>query len=185
MTFSYQYPELSKVPELNRNGLCSYGNMLDLLDDVDFGVSHPRYLSYVQRLARSKLQVAKISFSGQLTEFQPAEDAISGSHPTTEAITNGLAEILLCLFMPWEDLGPVLRRSRERGNNYSQIWATVEPTLSPHNQDFARNIDLLRKFKEDCQADAKLRESATASAAYEPYDHDIEEIQPTDFYSDD
>jgi hypothetical protein len=156
-----------------------------VLDDVNFDVSHPRHLSHVQHLARSKSQVTTISFSGQLTEFQPAEDAISGGHPMTEAIINDLAEILLGLFTPWQDLAPLLRRSKEQGDNYSRLWATVEPTLSPHNRDFAKNIDLLRKSKADCQADAKLRESAAVSAAYDSYDHDIGEIHPTDFYSDD
>lgn len=111
-----------------------------VLDDVDFDVSHPRYLSHVQRLARSKSQVATISFSGQLTEFQPKEDAISGIHPTTEAITNDLAEILLGLFIPWQDLGPLLCRSKEQGKNHSQIWATVEPTLSLHITEISQEI---------------------------------------------
>lgn len=38
------------------------------------------------------------------------------------------------------------------------IWTVVEPTLAAHIRDFARNIKLLRKSKEDCRADAKLRE---------------------------
>ena len=109
----------------------------------------------------------------------------SGGHQTTEAIVNDLTDILLGLFISWEDLHPFFRRSTEQGNNCSQLWATVEPTLSPHNRDFASNIDLLRKSKEYCQADAKLRESATESAAYDLYDHDIGEVQSTDFYSDD
>lgn len=56
---------------------------------------------------------------------------------------------------------------------------------SPHTRDFARNIDLLRKSKEDCQADAKLRESAAASSAYDTDDHNIGESDPTDCYLDD
>ncbi|KAJ5100152.1 hypothetical protein N7532_007153 [Penicillium argentinense] len=183
--YKWRGPHLACLPFFEYCMLVRTMNVRDaVLDDVDFDVSHPRYLSHVQRLARSKSQVATISFSGQLTEFQPAEDAISGGHPTTEAIINDLAEILLGLFIPWEDLGPLLCRSKEQGNNYPQIWATVEPTLSPHNRDFARNIDLLRKSKEDCQADAKLRESAAASAAYDSYDHHMGVIQRTDSYSD-
>ncbi|KAJ5091039.1 hypothetical protein N7532_009723 [Penicillium argentinense] len=43
---------------------------------------------------------------------------------------------------------------------YSTVWAIIEPTLAPHNREFAANIELLRKSKEDCQADARLRASA-------------------------
>lgn len=184
--YKWRGPHLASLPFFEYCMLVRTKNVRDaVLDDVDFDVGHPRHLSHVQRLARSKSQVATISFSGQLTEFQPAEDAISGGHPMTEAIINDLAEILLGLFTPCQDLAPLLRRSKEQGGNYSQLWATVEPTLSPHNRDFARNIDLLRKSKADCQADAKLRESVAVSAAYDSYDHDIGEVQPTDFYSDD
>lgn len=184
--YKWRGPHLASLVFFEYCMLVRTKNVRDaVLDDVDFDDSHPRHLSHVQRLARSKSQVTTISFSGQLTEYQLAEDAISGGHPRTEAIINDLAEILLGLFTPWQDLGPLLRRSKERGETYSQLWATVEPTLSPHNRDFARNIDLLRKSKADCQADAKLRESAAVSAAYDSYDHDIGEIQPTDFYSED
>jgi hypothetical protein len=39
----------------------------------------------------------------------------------TEAIINDLAEILLGLFTPWQDLAPLLRRSKEQGDNYSRL----------------------------------------------------------------
>jgi hypothetical protein len=46
---------------------------------------------------------------------------------------------------------------------YCTVWVIVEPTLAPHNREFAANIELLRKSnrksKEDCQADAKRRTS--------------------------
>lgn len=59
----------------------------------------------------------------------------------------------------------------------------VEPTLAPHNQDFASNIELLRKSKEDCTADVKLRESANR-AAHDSFDRDVDELEPVDFYFD-
>jgi hypothetical protein len=39
------------------------------------------------------------------------------------------------------------------------VWAVIEPNLAPHNREFVANIKLLRKSKEDYQANAKLRTS--------------------------
>jgi hypothetical protein len=78
-----------------------------ILADIDFDEHHPRYNTHVQQQARTQLQVATVTFSGQLTEFQPAEDAVLGGHPKTEAILNDVAEILLGLFVPWNRLLPL------------------------------------------------------------------------------
>lgn len=99
--YKWRGPHLASLPFFEYCMLVRNKNVRDaFLDDLGFDVHHPRYLSHVQRLARSKSQVATISFSAQLTEFQPAEDAISGGHPTTEAILNDLAEFLLGLSIP-------------------------------------------------------------------------------------
>ncbi|KAJ5098843.1 hypothetical protein N7532_005844 [Penicillium argentinense] len=125
--------------------------------DLDFDAAHPRYTTHVQHLAQKPAHVATVTFKGQLTQFQEAEDAISGGHPATEAILNDVAQILLGLFVPWHDLSAILSQFTSQENIYSIVWTIAQPTLAPHNREFAANIELLRKSKEDCQADAKLR----------------------------
>jgi hypothetical protein len=49
-------------------------------------------------------ETATVIFSGQLTEFQIAEDSLPGGLPKAAAILNAMAEILLYLFIPWETL---------------------------------------------------------------------------------
>ena len=128
--------------------------------DFDFDPAHPRYTTHIQRLAQCPAQVATVTFKGLITQFQAAEDSVAGGHPATEAILNDIAEILLGLFVPWHDLSAILTQFTTQENMYSTVWAIMEPTLAPHNREFAANIELLRKSKEDCQADARLRASA-------------------------
>lgn len=128
--------------------------------DIEFDPAHPRYSTHTQRIAQTPAQVATVTFKGQLTQFQTDEDSIPGGHPQTDAILNDLAEILLGLFVPWHDLSAILSQFPTTQNTYCRVWTVVEPTLAPHNREFAANIDLLRKSKEDCHTDAKLRRSA-------------------------
>ena len=75
--------------------------------------------------------------------------------------------MLLGLFVPWNQL-PALSRlhTAQCGttrDSYAKIWSIVEPTLSPHNRNFASNIELLQKSKEDSQIDAALRRAMNGS----------------------
>jgi hypothetical protein len=70
-------------------------------EDISFDEAHPRYRTHIQRLAHSPSQMATVTLQGELSEFQAAEDSVLGGHPITTAIQNGLAEILLGLFIPW------------------------------------------------------------------------------------
>ncbi|KAL2841291.1 hypothetical protein BJX68DRAFT_245611 [Aspergillus pseudodeflectus] len=96
---------------------------------------------------------------------------------------NDLAELLLGLFVPWEKLSPLFIRHATQLNPCMQVWAIVEPTLAPHIRDFARNVELLRKSKEDCQADAKSRASANQHAS-PLFDNDTEDLGLADISSD-
>lgn len=154
-----------------------------MLDDVNFEPEHPRYATHVQRLARMHSQVSTVTFNGQLSECQVAEDAVPGGHPKTEAIVNDLAELLLGLFVPWKHISPLFIRYATQINPCMQVWTTVEPTLAPHIRDYARNIELLRKSKEDCQADAKSRTSANHHASH-LFDNDVEDTALADIASD-
>lgn len=128
--------------------------------DIDFHPNHPRHVTHVQRIAHTHSEISTVTLQGQLTQFQAAEDAIPGGHPTTVAIVNDVAEILLGLFVPWEALPRLFQQHAynitTQHDACSHIWSVIEPTLPPHNQAFARNVQLLRKSQEDCQADAAL-----------------------------
>jgi hypothetical protein len=78
-------------------------------DDIPFTDAHPKHRTHIQRLAQSPSQTATVTLQGELTEFQSVEDAIPGRHPTTTAIQNDLAEVLLGLFVPWESLALATR----------------------------------------------------------------------------
>jgi hypothetical protein len=45
-----------------------------------------------------------VDFNGQFSECQSEEDHIPGGRPTTNAIKNDVAEVLLGLFVPWDQL---------------------------------------------------------------------------------
>jgi hypothetical protein len=115
----------------------------------------------VQRLALSPKQIVTVILQGQLTEFQTAEDLLPGGHPATNAILNDMAEIFLGLFIPWERLPDLVQQPLPTATEhipYHPVWSSVEPTLPPYIRTFAKNIELLRKSKEDCQADALLQQ---------------------------
>jgi hypothetical protein len=94
---------------------------------------------------------------------------------------NDVAEILLGLFVPWDQLSNLFRPYCTKMDAYIQIWTAVEPTLAFHNRAFARNIELLRKSKEDCQADAKMWRSVNGAA---DSFHDADEYELASFDSD-
>lgn len=143
--------------------------------DIPFNDQHPKYHTHLQRLARSQAQTATVTLQGELTEFQAAEDSVPGGHPTTTAIQNDLAEILLGLFVPWGDLLSLVQRiPTQAGYPHSilhQVWTLVEPTLPTYCRTFAQNIDLLRKSKDDCQADAVFRKRTSQHTSM--IDHEL------------
>jgi hypothetical protein len=145
--------------------------------DLEFDPKHPKHGIQVQHLVRKKSQVATITFSGQLSQFQAEEEGVPGGHPVTTAMQNDLAEVLLGLFVPWNQL-PAL--SRKHVSDYgttrdacAKIWSIVEPSLAPHNRNFANNIELLRKSKEDSQIDAALRRAMNGSE--DTFNHDLDD----------
>src|ERR1700735_5672644 len=92
---------------------------------------------------------------------------------------NDIAEILLGLFVPWDKLPLLFLQHATQLNPYTRLWTAVEPTLPPHIRDFARNIELLRKSKEDCKLDAVLRDAA--GQPYDSFDRDVDELDVQDF----
>jgi hypothetical protein len=144
-------------------------------DDIPFTEAHPRHRTHIQRLARAPSQTATVTLQGELTEFQSVEDSIPGGHPTTTAIQNDLAEILLGLFVPWENLPSAIRQipttTETTHDNLHHVWTTIAPTLPAYIRTFAQNVELLRKSKSDCQADAVFRKRSAEHTS--PIDHDL------------
>jgi hypothetical protein len=164
--YKWRGPHLAHLPFFEYCMLVQTKNARDAIAaDLEFDPKHPKHGIQVQRLARKKSQVVTVTFSGHLSQFQPEEDGIPGGHPVTTAMRDDLAEVLLGLFVPWNQLPAIFRLHAAAGTRdaYAKIWSIVEPTLCPHNRNFASNIELLRKSKEDSQIDAALRRAMDGS----------------------
>jgi hypothetical protein len=71
-----------------------------IVTDLEFDPKHPKHSIQVQRLAHKRSQVATVTFSGYLSQFQAEEEGVPGGHSVTIVIQNNLAEVLLGLFVP-------------------------------------------------------------------------------------
>ena len=107
---------------------------------------------------------------------------------------NELAAILLALFVPWENLPPLFNdvmsicddgcnancdQSSHTGLQACAIvWARVKGTLPEHVQEFARNVELLRKSKDDVDVDLAERNAAASAmqATFNPDFGDNDEV---------
>jgi len=179
--YKWRGPHLAHLPFWEYCMLVQTRNVRDAIAaDLEFDPKHPKHGIYVQRLARNKSQVATVTFNGQLSQFQTEEESVQGGHPVTTAMQNDLAEVLLGLFVPWDQLPTLFRQHAAdygvKRDACANIWSIVEPTLSPHNRNFASNIELLRKSKEDIRIDAALRKTMKMSQDF--FDHDIDDVDP-------
>jgi Helitron helicase-like domain at N-terminus/PIF1-like helicase len=185
--YNYRGPLLSDLSFFEYHMLVQSKRKQDSTQaDIEFDPAHPRSDRYIQRLATKKSQVLTVTFNGQLSQFQAEEDTIRGGHAATEAIRNDIAEVLLGLFVPWDRL-PLLFQQHAatypvKRDACSQIWDIVEPTLAPHNRDFANNIEMLRKSKEDCQIDAALRRN---DHSQDFFDQEIDDVALANLEADD
>ena len=133
---------------------------------VKFAAQHPRSETHVQILATTPSQIYTVIFSGSLSTQQQHEDAIKAGHPTTPAIKNDIAEILLGFFVPWQRLVSLKSRFFPLGNfNVSQdcshLWEIIKGDLKPYLQDFAANLQNLRKSKDEARIDQILQQNLT------------------------
>jgi hypothetical protein len=185
--YKWRGPDLVHLPFFEYCMLVQTKNVRDAIAaDLEFDPRHPKHGIQVQHLVRKKSQVATVTFSGQLSQFQAEEESVAGGHPVTTAMENDLAEMLLGLFVPWNQL-PALSRQHVADyettpDAYAKIWSIVEPTLSPHNRNFASNIELLRKSKEDSRIDAALRR--TMNTFEDAFDHDVDDEGAADLEFD-
>ena len=133
-----------------------YSMLVDRKDattaDCLYDPMHPKYEKEVQWLAKTPGQVRTVAFHGFLSECQNEEESVRRGHPSTTAIRNDLAEVLLGCFVPWQKIAPLFERYcadyRTREDAYTRVWNIVEPSLPAHLQTYARNFKLLQKSKE-------------------------------------
>ena len=67
--------------------------------DLEFEADHPKCGILIQQLASNTSEVLTVHFNRQLSQFEAEEDTIYGGHPTTVAIKNNLAKVLLGFFI--------------------------------------------------------------------------------------
>ena len=138
--------------------------------DTPFLPLHPGYETHIQNYSRTRPANAfSVAFTGSFSDQQALEDSVRGGHPETDSMRSDMALVLLALLVPWHRLPPLFDGLDCAAGAYrhhcADIWASVEPTLPPHLQDVARNVQLLRKCKEDARVDAALRREARQAAS--------------------
>jgi len=175
----YEYVKIiRKRPAKNRTG-----------SDIDFNANHPEYGEKTQVICGPGPVTRTVALVGQLSQYQHIEDRVQGGHPETLAMQNDLASILLALFVPWEDLSPLFTdimsicgdgcNANCDGSSHTGlhacaiVWTRVKNTLPEHVQDFARNVELLRKSKDDADVDLAERK-ASASAMQPTFNPDLD-----------
>ena len=81
-------------------------------------------------------------------------------------VQNDIAEALLGLFVPWEQLTTLFTEHasdvtifKEPRDACAFIWSLIEPSLPPHIQRLAVNVGYLRRSKEEADkaSPARLR----------------------------
>src|SRR5579871_2826950 len=176
----YEYVKIvRKRPAKNRTG-----------NDIDFDINHPEYEKKTQVICGPGSMKRTVALMGQLSRYQHIEDNVHGGHPETLAMQNDLAAILLALFVPWENLPSLFNdvmsicgdecnidcdRSSHTGlQACAVVWTTAKDTLPEHVQDFARNVELLRKSKEDVDVDMAERKLA-ASAMQDTFNPNLDD----------
>jgi hypothetical protein len=125
-------------------------------EDIPFYDTHPRYRTHVQRLARSVSQTATVTLQGELTEFQSAEDSMPGGHPTTTAIQNDLAEVLLAMFIPWQNLRSLFQQTPIDSGATHDILITSGRLSSQHFPRISVHLRKISSFYVNQRAIARL-----------------------------
>ena len=72
--------------------------------DFDFDIVHPDYNAKTQRLATSMSVVKLVAILRTLSTNKSAKKKSQQGHPATDARQNEFAQILLGLFVPWDQL---------------------------------------------------------------------------------
>jgi PIF1-like helicase/Helitron helicase-like domain at N-terminus len=155
-----------------------------------FHKDHPEYGKMTQIICNPESDPRTVALLGPLSQYQQDEDRIRGGHPETLAMQNDLAGILLALFVPWEILPSLFHDVKDICGDEcdancdklshtglqvcSIVWAKIKNSLPKHVQEFARNVELLRKTKDDVDIDM-IERKAAASAMQNAFNPDLDD----------
>ena len=174
--------------------------------DIPFDTNHPEHKKKMQTICSPHTTPKLVALVGHISLQQPLEDKVPNGHVETAAMSNDLAVVLLGLFVPWQDLPSLFKefhstcgedcearcdKSRHTGMQIcNKVWTAIKDTLPEHIQDLARNVELLRKSKEDAAIDSMERQLAVTPmlAAADPdmqIDEEQEEPEGTVMFSTD
>jgi hypothetical protein len=152
--------------------------------DIRFDQHHPNYHSICQRVAEQRRALITPSIYGKISDLENTMDSITGEYQNTGPIWNDHCQVLLGLFIPWEELPALFE---EYSSNYknpmdacSYIWNKIKDVQPPHIQRLADNVALLRKSKEDADADKFTREQEILDFDDIAYENTIDTQDDTD-----
>jgi hypothetical protein len=98
----------------------------------------------------------------KISELENQQDAVTGDYQNEGPILNDHCQVLLGLFIPWDQLPGLLDDFSGDFDNPSEassfIWDKIKDLQPPYIQRLAFSISLLRKSKEDAEADRIGRE---------------------------
>ena len=130
--------------------------------DIRFNKEYPNYDTLCQRVARHHKDLITPSIYGKISDLENQQDAITGEYQNTGPIWNDHCQVLLGLFIPWDQLPGLFEEHCIDDTNpsdaCSSIWEIIKDLQPPHIQRLASNVSLLRKSKEDAEADRLARE---------------------------
>jgi PIF1-like helicase len=102
---------------------------------------------------------------GRLTEVNNRGDSADRILEDSQDVQNDIAEALLGLFVPWEQLTPLFAGNasdvtvvKEPRDACARIWGHIEPSLPPYLQRLAINVGYLRRTKEEADKDRLARQ---------------------------
>jgi hypothetical protein len=102
---------------------------------------------------------------GTLTDVNNKGKAASQILDDSQNVKNDIAEAMLGLFIPWEQLQDLFERFGSDVEKFPEprdacgfIWSKIQPELPLYLQRLAENFSYLRRSKEDADKDRKARQ---------------------------
>jgi hypothetical protein len=130
--------------------------------DVRFDKEYANYNTLCQRVATQRRDLITPSIYGKISELENQQDAVTGDYQNEGPILNDHCQVLLGLYIPWNQLLGLFDDFSGDFDNPSDacsfIWDRIKDLQPPYIQRLAFNISLLRKSKEDAEADRIARE---------------------------
>lgn len=128
------------------------------------GANHPQYKTHVQFSITKPEDLATPSIWGSFLRHGLDEEKKQVIMEGTKEVENEIDEVLLGLFVPWQQLPGLFRRFADNHDKFPQprdacsyIWENIRYQLPAHIQALARQVMYIRKGKEEAERDRKAR----------------------------